>query len=331
MSRILDISEWQVPTTIDYQKVAQGVDLVIVRVQYGSNYIDKYYQTHIREFKKYGIPVAVYAWVRGVNRIDMEQEANDFYQRAKEFDPCFWWLDVEEESMTDMREGCSAYLQKLKALGAKRVGIYIAHHLYKKFNLNVAEADGIWIPHYGMNDGTPNSQPEFACDLHQYTSVGKLSGYSGHLDLNRLLGSRNIEWFTNTAKSNNSLPNQEAASKISVGDQVSVQSFATHYATGESIPDWVKNSSYKVIEIRQKKQSNSDYQYLMSSINSWVLEQDIKVEGTSQKGNVYVVQNGDNLWSIAEKVYGVGADYPKLKAKNGLTSDIIQPNQHINY
>lgn len=193
---ILDISEWQVPNTIDYNKICVGLELVIVRVQYGSAYVDKYYKTHIAEFKKRGVPVAVYAWVRGVNNADMEIEATDFWNRAKDFKPTFWFLDVEEQSMPDMRGGCSAYIRKLRALGAKKVGIYIANHLYKKFNLNMAEADAVWIPHYGMNNGTLNSKPEFPCDLHQFTSVGHMTGYAGSLDLNVLTGSKPLNYFT---------------------------------------------------------------------------------------------------------------------------------------
>lgn len=187
---ILDISEWQVPSKIDYDKLAKAIDGVIVRVQYGSKRIDKHYQTHIREFQKRNIPVAVYAWVRGVSVADMEQEAKDFYARAKAFDPVFWWLDVEERSMADMRSGCEAFRKKLKQLGAKNVGAYIANHLYATFRLDTAKFDGIWLPTYGKNNGKYTGSKPTATShyhLHQYTSAGRLPGYGGNLDLNRLV------------------------------------------------------------------------------------------------------------------------------------------------
>lgn len=186
---ILDISEWQVPTKINYDQLSQQIAGVIVRVQYGSNYEDKHYKTHIAEFKKRKIPVAVYAWVRGSCVSDMEQEASDFYQRAKSFQPTFWWLDVEEQSMTNMRQGVEAYRKKLKNLGAKKVGAYIANHLFKRFNLNTATFDAIWIPTYGINNGQYNGSNPTATStfhLHQYTDRGKLTGYSDSLDLNRI-------------------------------------------------------------------------------------------------------------------------------------------------
>lgn len=206
---ILDISEWQTPTTINYDKMAKALDGVIVRIQYGSNYVDKHYKTHIAEFQKRGIPVAVYAWVRGSSLSDMEKEATDFYNRAKAYNPTFWWLDVEEKSMNDMRTGVEKYRAKLKALGAKKVGAYIANHLYVGFNLDTAKFDGIWIPTYGSNNGQYNGSNPTATsnyNLHQYTSNGRLAGYNGPLDLSRIAKGKFSDFFGTTTANKPSTP-----------------------------------------------------------------------------------------------------------------------------
>ncbi|MCJ7840494.1 LysM peptidoglycan-binding domain-containing protein [Lederbergia sp. NSJ-179] len=200
MATIIDISHHQSPSSINYDKLAKEVDLVIIRTQYGSNLIDRHYKTHHKEFQKRGVPTAAYAWLRGVSVTDMEKEATDFYNRTKEFNPTFWFLDVEEKSMNDMRKGTSAFLKKLRSLGAKKIGIYVGHHLYKSFNLNLSEADAVWIPHYGKNNGKANSKPSYACDLHQYTDRGKLNGYNGHLDLNRIISDKKLSYFTDGGK-----------------------------------------------------------------------------------------------------------------------------------
>jgi len=161
---IIDISHHQLPNKINYDELAKQVKLVIIRTQYGSRLIDRHYKTHHREFQKRGIPTAAYAWLRGVSIEDMKVEARDFYNRTKQFNPTFWFLDVEERSMEDMRAGTSAFLNELRRLGAEKVGIYVGHHLYKDFNLDMSEADAIWIPHYGKNNGTVNSKPAYICD-----------------------------------------------------------------------------------------------------------------------------------------------------------------------
>ncbi len=188
---IIDISEWQNPAKINYPLLAKQVKGVIVRVQYGKNYEDFAYKKHLAQFQTLGIPCAVYAWVRGHSIQEMKEEARIFYQRAHAYQPVFWWLDVEEQSMANMRQGCEVYRQTLKACGAKKVGAYIANHLYQQFQLDTDPFDAIWIPTYGRNTGTfegtlPNATKNY--QLHQYTSNGRLKGYDGPLDLNRLNG-----------------------------------------------------------------------------------------------------------------------------------------------
>lgn len=209
---ILDISGWQVPNKINYDELASDVDGVIVRVQKGTEkqnienraqYLsgeDKAYQTHIREFQKRGIPVAVYAFVMGDSVSEMKREATLFYQRAQGFQPTFWWGDFENNTMTSgtMREGAEAFRSQLKALGAKKVGAYIANHLYQSFDLDVDKFDAIWIPTYGANNGlyegsNPTSTKNF--DMHQFTSRGELAGYLGNLDLSRLSGRSSFDYL----------------------------------------------------------------------------------------------------------------------------------------
>ena len=206
---ILDISEHQVPSGINYDNLAKSIDGAIVRIQFGSRYIDKHYKTHISELQKRGIPVAVYAWIRGINKADVAQEAKALYHRATAYNPVMWWLDVEERSMGDMRGGTEAYRNKLKSLGAKKVGVYVANHLYSQFNLDMSKFDGIWIPTYGSNSGQYNGSNPTATsnyNLHQYTSNGRLPGYNGPLDLSRIAKGKFSDFFGTTTASNPSTP-----------------------------------------------------------------------------------------------------------------------------
>lgn len=52
-----------------------------------------------------------------------------------------------------------------------------------------------------------------------------------------------------------------------------------------------------------------------------------RADTSSTTQDTYTVQAGDSLWSIAEKFYGSGAQYPKLKALNNLTSNNITVGQ----
>ena len=60
------------------------------------------------------------------------------------------------------------------------------------------------IPRYGANDGTLAAAiaPDYPCDLHQYTSSGRVMGISTNVDLNRLAGDKPLEWWTGVVEVN---------------------------------------------------------------------------------------------------------------------------------
>ena len=195
---IIDISHHQPPSKINYDVLSQQIDWVIIRTQYGLEVIDTHYKTHHNEFQKRGIPTAAYAYVLCKDSTEATEEAKRFYGLTKNFQPTFWFLDVEEAYLN--RENISIYQKSLRELGAKKVGVYVAHHLYKTLNLKIEEFDAVWIPRYGTNDGTPQKKPDYPCDLWQYTSKGRLEGYNGDLDLNCLTGTKPLEYFINNEK-----------------------------------------------------------------------------------------------------------------------------------
>ena len=75
-------------------------------------------------------------------------------------------------------------------------------------------------------------------------------------------------------------PTTPSGAKYKVGQAVTLLSRATHYQTGQSIAQWAKNKAYTVSQVKAVNQSNSKWAYLLSGINSWVLEQDLSTGGT---------------------------------------------------
>ncbi|HFI0345429.1 TPA: glycoside hydrolase family 25 protein [Streptococcus suis] len=197
MKPIIDVSAWQRPSEIDYDTLSKNILGAIVRIQSGShtksensatdkNGLDKSFATHIKEFQARNIPVAVYAYVTGNSIENMKEEARSFYKAANQYNPTFYWLDVEEYTMTDMNAGVEAFRKELETLGAKNIGIYIGTYFMEDHSINVDKFDAIWIPTYGDDSGYYNAAPntDLDYDLHQYTSRGYVNGFAHHLDLN---------------------------------------------------------------------------------------------------------------------------------------------------
>lgn len=195
IGKIIDVSEWQ--GVIDWPSViADDVTLSIIRVQHGSAHQDLKYMENLQKCISAGGKYAVYAYFAATSTSDAQQEARDFYNRTQQVvagkqQPIFYAIDVESIEMsgdvTQMRAGVEAYMSQLNALGVpdNKIVLYIANHLYDKFNLNVARPGAIWIPSYGQNDGTlANSlKPTHPYDLHQFTSKGSVNGITGNVDM----------------------------------------------------------------------------------------------------------------------------------------------------
>ena len=159
------------------------------------NGLDKSYKTHIQEFQKRNIPVAVYAYVAAKDKKEMEKEAEEFYKAASPYKPTYYWLDVEEKTMKDMNAGVEAFRAKLQALGAKNIGIYIGTYFMEEHSISTDKFTALWIPTYGFDDGYYNAAPDTNTeyDLHQYTSQGQLNGFSHYLDLNQIAPTQDQE------------------------------------------------------------------------------------------------------------------------------------------
>lgn len=186
MGHIVDISKWN--GNINWDVAAPQLDLVIARVQDGSNVVDHMYQSYVNEMKRRCVPFGNYAFCRFVSENDARIEARDFWNRGDK-DALFWVADVEVKTMGNMLAGTLAFIDELRRLGAKKVGLYVGHHTYKEFQADKVNADFVWIPRYG------GKKPDYPCDIWQYTETGNVPGI-GKCDLNELIGNKSLEWFT---------------------------------------------------------------------------------------------------------------------------------------
>ena len=149
--------------------------------------------THIKELKKRDVPVAVYSYAQGTSVKEMKEEARIFYNNASPYKPTYYWIDVEEETMSNMEEGVQAFRAELKRLGAEKIGLYIGAYFMLEQEVSTKNFDAVWIPAYGTDSGyyeaLPNTEIDY--DLHQYTSQGSLPGFDNTLDLNQINPEKN--------------------------------------------------------------------------------------------------------------------------------------------
>lgn len=195
MSKIIDVSHHE--GNIDWSKAKTDVVLAIIRTQYGLSTIDRQYQQNIEGCQRNNIPYGVYMYATYTNREQALQQAQDFYNRARPYNPLFYVLDVEEgfgASVSNIVEGTQAFIDYLKSKNVK-VGLYTGHHIYKPYKMDtIKNYDFLWLPRYS-GTSAKGKQPDYPCDLWQYTDRGRVVGINAEVDLNTLIGDKNLNWF----------------------------------------------------------------------------------------------------------------------------------------
>lgn len=193
MGKIVDFSHHQ--GDVDFKAAkADGLELAILRVQYGSSTIDTRYKEYVTACKTYKIPFGHYAYARFVSVDDAIKEAKDFIFRV---DKQAKFLVVDVEELTTPKDqivaATQAFIDVCKKAGWK-VGLYTGHHFYKPYSMDKVKADFVWIPRYG------DEKPDYPHDIWQYTESGKLDGVKGNVDLNRLSGRKPLSYFIGEPK-----------------------------------------------------------------------------------------------------------------------------------
>lgn len=191
--KVCDISKYQ--PDVDYDAFIRDTALIILRAGYrgtgGGIKEDQKFEQHASELKRRGVRFGAYFYSIATSVDKAREEARMFWQYAKDFEPLFWAMDAEKDSITT--GAIAAFVDELRRLGAERVGCYVANHLYMKYDYASIQGqmDFTWIPRYS------STRPTYTCDLWQYTSTGSVDGIGGNVDLSRVTGDgHSLEWFT---------------------------------------------------------------------------------------------------------------------------------------
>lgn len=133
--------------------------------------------------------------------------------------------------------------------------------------------------------------------------------------------------ITSSGSSSKPSTNGTSSTNFRIGDTVQVQSKATNYQTGQKVPSWVKGQKYKVKQVKNVNQSVSKKAYLLDGINSWFLEQDLKLVSSSSNSKTHKVGDTVTVQSHAAK-YQTGQNIPSwVKGKKYKVKQIKSVNQ----
>lgn len=186
--RGIDIASHQAGLDI----TAVDCDFVIVKATQGTSYVNPYCASWVDKALARGLCVGIYHYISGGNATG---EMNYFYQQCKGWDGRVMWC-LDWESYQNSAWGNTSYLdsciKRLAALTGKAPMVYASS---SAFPWTVADSNncGRWVAQYASNSTTgyqdsPWNEGAYSCAMRQYSSAGRISGWSGNLDLNKFYG-----------------------------------------------------------------------------------------------------------------------------------------------
>ena len=306
MLKGIDISKWQ--AGIDLSKI--DTDFVICKATEGLGYTDKNCDGFYQEAKRLGKKLGVYHFARPDLGNSAVEEADYFIKETKGYHKeAILILDWESGDLGNVT-WAKSWLDRVYEKTRVKPVIYMSASVMSSYDWSsVANADyGLWVANYGSNNGTaqesvfdryPLRHWSFYA-LWQYTSTGKLSGYSGNLDLNYFSGDKEA-WDKYAGGSNSASTSTTKPVEKSV-DQLAREVIDGKYGNGD---------------VRKQALGNR-YDEAQARVN--------EILGVGKK-EYYTVVSGDNLTKIANK-YGTTVN--QLVAWNNIANpNLIYAGQKL--
>ena len=175
----IDISKYQNPDLIDYDKIAEQVDFVIMRIGFGW-LKDIYFERHYLAFTQRGKRIGGYHFPLNTRL----QEQADMVKQAlggKRIEAGLW---VDVEATYQSRSEINSYIPILENTLDTESGIYTSYSKWLEVMQNETRwaSRRLWVANYGVTVPKLPSPWKKWC-VWQYSNVGRLNGYSGNLDL----------------------------------------------------------------------------------------------------------------------------------------------------
>lgn len=187
MKKIIDVSYAQ--GFIDWNKAKKEIDGAILRCGYGSDMVgqdDDQWLRNVSECERLGIPYGVYLYSYAKNDASARSEAAHAIRLLKGHRPVMpVYFDSEQPGTQGIARACAQTFYDLLKKAGYMCGLYASESWYNSY-LKGMTLDSLWIARYNSNNGAQGKKPEIgrAYDLWQYTSVGRVTGIVGNVDMN---------------------------------------------------------------------------------------------------------------------------------------------------
>lgn len=265
----IDISGWQ--SDIDVAKVP--CDFVIVKATQGTSITSNSFTKQINAANAAGKLLGVYHYIDGSGAA---AEMKHFYNVIKDWvGKAIICLDWEEYQNSQFNNApyLGDCIKEIQALTGKTIVLYTGMYYYGALEQGDKYGCKRWIAKYASNNtvngyqSTPWDEAETPCWIRQYTGAGRLSGYSGNLDLNKAYCTAE-EWAKIAGGGASSVPSTPSTSKPSAGYNIYLQS----------------RTATKTLPKVANGEDNAGTNAPMTYLSAWTEPGTLKVQARTEKG-----------------------------------------------
>lgn len=325
MLRVVDEASWQEGidnTTLD-------CDAVIIKATQGTGYINPICDSLYQAAKSAGKLLGVYHYASGGNAT---AEADFFLDNIRGYiGEAMLVLDWEsgENAQWGNTNWCKEFCDRVYARTGINPVVYVQNSAVDQV-ANLTD-NGLWIAQYADNNpmgwvDSPWNTITVNHIMHQYTSTGRIYGWSGNLDLSLFFGDENA-WKAYAGATGQSVPapQLQAQAQVQTYEQPVAQTDGTTYIVqpGDTLSGIAARygTTYQSLAAINGI-SNPDIIHVGDRI---VI--DGVVSAQSSDVEYYTIQPGDTLSGIAANY---GTTWQWLAEINGIdTPDLIHPGTTI--
>ena len=190
MIRFIDISG---NNSLKPSDVKSSIGAVMIKATEGTGYVSSACDPDVQDAKRNGIPWGFYHYARNN---DAKDEAEFFYRNCRDYFgegiPCLDWEEGQSATWVN------AFVRRVHELSGVWPWIYASRATFNEGN-GVEPNCGRWVAQWpgssvdAFSEAESKSKPKLNEGLvcaWQFTSKGRLTGYSGNLDLNLFYGDK---------------------------------------------------------------------------------------------------------------------------------------------
>ena len=334
--RGIDISHWQKGLNLN----AIDFDFAIMKATEGTTMVDNCCDSFYQKAKEMNKCLGVYHYANGK---DYKAEADFFIEHVKNYiGEAMLILDWESKGNSQWNKSDRTWVKNWCDYVYAKTGVKPVIYIQKSAMTKVMDLGyHLWIAQYPDDKSTgyqdiPWNEGAYDCLMRQYTSSGKLSGYSGNLDLDKFYGDSAL-WNSIAGKVNSTTKQEQPkftensvngttldlVVKVMKGEfgngEDRKKALGSRYKEVQDFINHVSNSSAEVLaeETKSGKYGNGETRKIVL----WNKYDDVQkiINGSASqsgsKATYYEVKNGDTLSKIASKY---GTTYQSIANLNGI-------------